>query len=497
MMNRLSSLKKTFLRLRVSLAAGVSSVRLLAISAVITGVVLPLAQTQARGLLQALSAKSRPQRESEIRKRLLQKRKGKDKQTTTSDKSSPEQGKTPSPVKPQRNAKRQQLAPQTFDVTFITNAPNVEITIKEGTRNKSLGKTGADRKFQTELMARTHNITLSHTGYPPSPQQIKVRGSNSEFRFDYPKVVPTPTPTPMPTPMPTPPPVTQAVIDNYFAPKQTDSVVAGDWQKVVERTSFDLKRQPNNAQLKAHNSFAVGQLAYLSSDYGNAEANFKEAKSSASAPLESALAAYGLGNVYFVTDKLSMASNEYNEAIKLKPDFAIAYKGLGDVKLRLERNDDAKNAYENARNYGYAYRELDIRIKLLEARSLMRGKKWEEALTKLNEIWASAATGINDSSKTKKPFLADVLTDAGSCYEAQKETLSAYDHFTNAINYDDNAAAAWYKLGKVLFGQRLYARAKQAGDKAYQLFQDRGDQERMQQAIKLSQDADKKLPKVK
>jgi type IV pilus assembly protein PilF len=57
---------------------------------------------------------------------------------------------------------------------------------------------------------------------------------------------------------------------------------------------------------------------------------------------------YNLGRAYLVRKEYDKAREEFERAVNLVPDFAIAYTSLGDVYVELGRNADAKRSYKRA-----------------------------------------------------------------------------------------------------------------------------------------------------
>jgi tetratricopeptide (TPR) repeat protein len=70
-----------------------------------------------------------------------------------------------------------------------------------------------------------------------------------------------------------------------------------------------------------------------------------------------------LGYLLASRGRLDEAIAEYREALKLKPDFAIAYVNLGDALLRQGKNDEAianfKRALEIDPNFVPARQSLE------------------------------------------------------------------------------------------------------------------------------------------
>lgn len=85
-----------------------------------------------------------------------------------------------------------------------------------------------------------------------------------------------------------------------------------------------------------------GLQLYKEKQYSAAEAQFTEALKLRP---DFALAANNLGFVYYKQDKYAEAARWFENAIKLDPSRAIAYLNLGDARARTGETEKAKQAY--------------------------------------------------------------------------------------------------------------------------------------------------------
>jgi Flp pilus assembly protein TadD len=70
---------------------------------------------------------------------------------------------------------------------------------------------------------------------------------------------------------------------------------------------------------------------------------------------------FGLAGAYLDAGQPESAVAEYREAIRLKPDYSAAYRGLGRSLERVERLDEAKAVY--AKGLDVAAQNGDLQTK--------------------------------------------------------------------------------------------------------------------------------------
>ena len=84
---------------------------------------------------------------------------------------------------------------------------------------------------------------------------------------------------------------------------------------------------------------------------------------------------FGLAGAYLEAGEAESAVTEYQEAIRLKPDYSAAYRGLGRSLERAGRLDDAKAAYATGRDVAaqngdlQTKKEIEVFLRRLEART--------------------------------------------------------------------------------------------------------------------------------
>ncbi|MDE2430580.1 MAG: tetratricopeptide repeat protein, partial [Burkholderiales bacterium] len=102
--------------------------------------------------------------------------------------------------------------------------------------------------------------------------------------------------------------------------------------KLVQASSRQLAQRANEQGLQL----------YREKQYAQAEAAFTEALKYRP---DFALAANNLGFVYFKQQKYAEAARWFENTLQIDPSRAIAYLNLGDARALLNENDKAKKAY--------------------------------------------------------------------------------------------------------------------------------------------------------
>ena len=120
---------------------------------------------------------------------------------------------------------------------------------------------------------------------------------------------------------------------------------------------------PVSSRQQAQRANDHGLQLYKEKQYAQAEAQFTEALKLRP---NFALAANNLGFVFFKQDKYAEAARWFENAIKMDPSRAIAYMNLGDAYARAGQGDKAKTAYKtylelapNGSGAGYARQQIE------------------------------------------------------------------------------------------------------------------------------------------
>jgi Flp pilus assembly protein TadD len=82
---------------------------------------------------------------------------------------------------------------------------------------------------------------------------------------------------------------------------------------------------------------------------------------------------FGLAGAYLDAGQPESAATEYREAIRLKPDYSAAYRGLGRSLERVGRLDEAKGVYAKGLHVAtqngdlQTKKEIEVFLRRLEA----------------------------------------------------------------------------------------------------------------------------------
>jgi uncharacterized caspase-like protein/peptidoglycan/xylan/chitin deacetylase (PgdA/CDA1 family) len=131
-----------------------------------------------------------------------------------------------------------------------------------------------------------------------------------------------------------------------------------------ERTIATPAPVPVSARQQAQRANDRGLQLYKEKQYAAAEAQFTEALK---LKPDFALAANNLGYVYYKQDKFAEAARWFENAIKMDPSRAIAYLNLADANSHAGDKDKAQAAYKtylelapNGSGAGYAKQQLEL-----------------------------------------------------------------------------------------------------------------------------------------
>ncbi|MCZ8040634.1 MAG: tetratricopeptide repeat protein, partial [Microcystis sp. LE17-20A] len=146
------------------------------------------------------------------------------------------------------------------------------------------------------------------------------------------------------------------------------------------------------------------------------------------------------GLVYHNQQKYELALSDYNKAIDINPNFAMAYNNRGNLYQDLQKYelalDDYNKAIELNRNFAGAYNNRGILYR--------RQQKYKLALDDY-----SKAIDIN-------PNFAGAYNNRGVLYHNQQKYELALSDYSKAIDINPNFAMAYNNRGTLYYNQQKY-----------------------------------------
>ncbi len=191
---------------------------------------------------------------------------------------------------------------------------------------------------------------------------------------------------------------------------------------------------------------------------------------------------YNLGNRYLADGKAELAVEQYQAAVRSKPDYANAFNNLGNALDRLGKTNEAATAYEQALKLSGG----SVMARVNMANSLASAGKVDEAIRQYNEalradpnsVEAHNGLGVAFANQKKFPeaiaefevalkanpkFLdarrnlditvqrqSEAANDAGLALAMQGKVAEALPHFREAVRINPQNAAAFGNLGNAL-----------------------------------------------
>ncbi len=228
----------------------------------------------------------------------------------------------------------------------------------------------------------------------------------------------------------------------------------------------------------------------------------------------------GLGDAYLARGAYDPAKSNYDQSLKLKPNYAPALFGLGKISFKQKKYSAALENYikssEADNNFAPAFFEKGLMFYLLDkftdaieaferydalvpgsprgktylAKSYYGKGEYDKAMDILNEVLGKDAT-YSEANKyaayvmiEKKEYAkadeyfakvksedlnAEDYTKRAKIHVDKKEFSDAYQDLDKAVELDPNDENTYFEYGKALFSEQKYADARLKFSKAIEL----------------------------
>ena len=141
-----------------------------------------------------------------------------------------------------------------------------------------------------------------------------------------------------------------------------------------------------------------------------------------------------LGNVFLKKSQLTEAIEQYQEALRLKPDFAEAHNNFGNALFKDGRLDEAIAQYQAALRLKPDYADAHNNL----GNALLKQGRFDEAIAQLQE------------AIQLKPEDAEVHYNLGVAFDQQGRAEEAVSEYRAALRLRPDYAEAHFNLGNTL-----------------------------------------------
>jgi Tfp pilus assembly protein PilF len=171
-------------------------------------------------------------------------------------------------------------------------------------------------------------------------------------------------------------------------------------------------------------------------------------------PLAAPHAHYGLGRILAVRGQHSAATAQFDEAVRLYPEFGAAWYGLGLAQRNLARLDEARESLSRAQQYGTRWPGVDdpllARVNSLRTDPDARTERGVQ-LERRGDI--QGAIREHEAALAEDPRFAQAHVNLIRLYGRQRDWGRAEAHYREAVRLEAPGTDAYYNYGVTLLLQ--------------------------------------------
>ncbi len=163
------------------------------------------------------------------------------------------------------------------------------------------------------------------------------------------------------------------------------------------------------------------------------------------------------GLMYYRRGLHSAALDEFQTAVKLAPDEKQYSHNAGLVLAKLDREDEANQAFEQASGLG---KGQDLRREYAEQTAVNKAREmYNEGHSAMEDLKITKAIELFKAVLELDPDMIKAHFNLGVCYRMRKRSKEQIHHFEEVVRLEPDMPDARYNLGLAYSDARMYPQA--------------------------------------